>query len=74
MSSGGYTVHAGALASGNGQVSGLQVESVARGVVLAAIKQFLNADAGCQHTAAHVADDVGHGISTGLSDITGGLL
>jgi uncharacterized protein YukE len=27
-----------------------------------------------RHTVAHVADDVGHGLSTGLSDITGGLL
>jgi len=80
MASGGYTVHSGALASGSGQVSGLQgecqqiagivsaaltalagaagnasVESAARGVGVAAIKQFLNADAGYQHTAQQLS-------------------
>jgi hypothetical protein len=80
MASEGYTVRAGALASGSGQVCGLQgecqqiaglvsaalaelaagagnalVESAARGVALAAIKQFLNADAGYQHTAQQLS-------------------
>ena len=27
-----------------------------------------------RHTVAHVADNIGHGLATGLSDITGGLL
>jgi hypothetical protein len=80
MASEGYTVRAGALASGSGQVCALQdgcqqiaglvysaavelaagagnaaVESAARGVGVAAIKQFLNADAGYQHTAQQLA-------------------
>jgi hypothetical protein len=80
VASEGYTVCASALASGSGQVDGLQgecqqiaglvyaaavelaagagnavVESAARGVGMAAIKQFLNADAGYQHTAQQLS-------------------